>query len=203
MKEKAELKAIFYFTVFYLIFFTILSVVKGNYEFLYYAFVMGILIFIAVAYYKKMHLSKSILIGATILGIMHMLGGTVYVFSTRLYDLYLIPNVFRYDNLVHAFGAFLVTFIIYSLVYPHLDKTMKHNLFLLSFVIVSATIGIGAYNEIIELVAVVFLGATKEVGDYYNNAMDLVFNLFGSIIACLILLKYHKKHSKILLLKNN
>jgi hypothetical protein len=192
MQEKTKLRIILYFTLAYLSFFTILAVFKGNYEFLYYAFVMAILITIAVLYYRKIHLHKSILIGATVLGVMHMLGGNVYIFGTRLYDLYLIPNIFRYDNLVHAFGVFLVTFIIYSLVYPHLDKTMKHNLCLLAFIIISTSTGIGAYNEIIELIAVLFLNASQAVGDYYNNSFDLVFNLFGSVIACFFLLKYHR-----------
>ena len=48
-------------------------------------------------------------------------------------------------------------------------------------------------NEILEFGAVLFLGAAKAVGDYYNNAWDLVFDMLGSIIACIFIYPYHKK----------
>ena len=56
--------------------------------------------------------------------------------------------------------------------------------------------GVGAFNEILELIAVVFLGAAEQVGDYFNNALDLFFNLIGSTIACFFIIHYHKKHIK-------
>lgn len=42
--------------------------------------------------------------------------------------------------------------------------------------------GVSAVNEIIELSAVVFFNSSG-VGDYYNNALDMVFNLAGIMIA--------------------
>ena len=54
-------------------------------------------------------------------------------------------------------------------------------------------LGVGAINEIIEFIAVEFLEAAQQVGDYENNAKDLVFNLFGSFIASLIIYNYYKK----------
>jgi len=196
MKEQTELKLIFYFIIAYMAVFTFIAVLEDNYEFIYYAIILFSLIFVIIVYYQKMHLSKSILLGATLWGIMHMLGGCIYIFGTRLYDFYLIPHLFRYDNLVHAFGTSLVTFVIYSLVRPHLDNNIKGNFLLLSLIIVSAAMGVGAYNEISELIAVVFLNASKAVGDYYNNALDLVFNLLGSIAACFFVYQYHKKRKK-------
>ncbi len=53
--------------------------------------------------------------------------------------------------------------------------------------------GFGAFNEIIELLAVLLFDATQQVGGYLNNALDLVFNLIGSIIACFFIIDYHKK----------
>lgn len=193
MKEKTELKLMLWFTIIYLSIFTILAIFKKNYEFLYYTIFMSALIFIIVLYHKKVHLTKYILLGLTILGALHIFGGNIHILGTRLYDTWLIPNIFKYDNLVHTFGIFVSTFIAYSFIHPHLDKKMNHNGVLLSIILISVAMGIGAYNEILELGAVVFFGAAKQVGDYMNNAIDLVYNLGGSIIACFFIIRYHKK----------
>ena len=186
MKEKIELRLMFWFTIINLTIFTILSVIKQNYEFLYYTFILSVLILIIVLYHKKIHLTKHILLGLTILGAMHL-------FGTRLYDIWFIPNILKYDNIVHAFGVFVATFVVYNFLRPHLDRKIKHNSFLLSMILILIAMGIGAFNEILELGAVVFLGASKQVGDYMNNALDLVFNLAGSIIASIVIVRYHKK----------
>jgi len=42
-------------------------------------------------------------------------------------------------------------------------------------------------------VAVVFIGAQETVGDYFNNTLDLVFNMIGAVIACFFIFPYHRK----------
>ncbi|PJE58032.1 MAG: hypothetical protein COU81_02860, partial [Candidatus Portnoybacteria bacterium CG10_big_fil_rev_8_21_14_0_10_36_7] len=111
--------------------------------------------------------------------------------ATQLYYVYLIPGIFRYDNLVHSFGVFLATFAIYGLVRPYLLKKTEHNSFVFCFILVSSAMGVGAFNEIIELIAVLFFNAQQGVGEYLNNAFDLVFNLFGTLVACFVIMKYH------------
>ena len=185
-----------YFAIGYLVIFAILAIINKNYEFLYYTFILSALILIIVLYHKKIHLSKTVLFGLTILGVMHLLGGNIHISGTNLYDIWLIPpNILKYDNLVHVFGIFVATFAIFSIIQPHLNKKINHNPFLLSLILVSIAMGIGSFNEILELVAVVFLGATKQVGDYFNNALDLVFNLIGSIIACFFIIIRHRGKS--------
>jgi len=194
MQEKTELKLMLWFTISYLIIFAILAIIKKNYEFLYYTFILSVLIFIIVLYHKKIHLTKYILFGLTVLGAMHIFGGNVHILGTRLYDIWLIkPNILKYDQVVHAFGIFVATFAIYNMIHPRLDKRINNNSFLLSLILVSIAMGIGAFNEILELVGVVLFGAAKQVGDYINNALDLVFNLIGSIIACFFIIRYHKR----------
>ena len=197
MKEKTELRLIFYFTLAYLFLFTIISLVKKNYEFVYYIVVLVALLFIVVLYHKRFHLTAHVLIGLTVLGVLHLVGGNVYVFGTRLYDLWLIPpNIFKFDNLVHAFATFVATFVVYNLLHPHLDRKIHHQPVLLSLLLVSITMGLGAFNEVIELVAVVTLDVGRWVGDYLNNALDLFFNLLGSIFASFFIVRYHKKIPK-------
>jgi flagellar biosynthesis protein FlhB len=48
-------------------------------------------------------------------------------------------------------------------------------------------LGVGLINEIVELTAVVYLNAQEGVGDYLNNAIDLVYNSIGVIVTVVIL----------------
>jgi len=115
MKEHTQVKLMFYFTVVYLFLFTILAVVRGNYEFLFYTVVMSFLIFITLYYRKTIRLSNQLLLGLTILGAMHIFGGNISIYGVKLYDFYFISNILRYDMIVHAFGTFLVTFVVYNI----------------------------------------------------------------------------------------
>ena len=47
-------------------------------------------------------------------------------------------------------------------------------------------LGLGALYEIIELFGVSVLG-NQEVGDYMNNALDLVFDFLGAILGGLVI----------------
>lgn len=192
MKKEPRLKLISIFTAVYLVLFTIITLIYNNYEFLYYIFVLSILIGAITYKYKNIHLTPHLIISLSILGFMHFAGGTFHLFGTRLYDLYLIKNILKYDNLVHSFGIFIATIVGYNLLKPHLSDKVKNNKFLFSFILILIAMGTGAFVEIIELIGVAFLGAAAGVGDYFNNALDLVFNLVGSIIASIVI-TYHRK----------
>ena len=193
MKELTKLRLMFYFTVTYLAFFTLLAIYKRNYEFMYYTVVMVGLILLVVFFHKRMHLDTTVLMGLTILGALHVLGGNIVFLGARLYDWWLIPNFFRYDHLVHSFGVFVATFVAYNVLSPYLDKKIHYNPFLLALILVLIAMGAGALNEVIELGAVLFVGAAEGVGDYMNNALDMFFNLIGASIASIFILGYHKK----------
>jgi len=194
MEEEFWLTIMFWFTVSYLIIFAVISYMKHNYEFLYYISVMVICIFIAVVYYKELHLPMTLMAGLTILGVMHVMGGNVYIGQTRLYDFWLIPHWFRYDQLVHTIGTMLATLVAYNLLWPHLQTHAKYRSFNIAIILVLIAMGIGAVNEVVEFGAVVFFNAAKGVGDYMNNAFDMFFNMVGSIIACTVIIRHHKKH---------
>lgn len=196
MHNDLKVKIIIYFTTTYLLFFLIFSYITDNYEFMYYIVIMTVLLIVIAKYYKSLQLTNLILIGLSIFGLLHIAGGTIMINGTRLYDLYIIPGIFKYDNLVHSFGIFITTFVIYSLLYPNLDKAVHQNNFFLCLILILMAMGVGALNEIMELGAVVFFNAAATVGDYINNAVDEIFNLIGSMLACLIIIR-HRKHQSL------
>ncbi|MGV8151579.1 MAG: DUF2238 domain-containing protein [Candidatus Nanoarchaeia archaeon] len=167
--------------------FTIIFLLKGNYEFLLYAFTIWVLIYFIEKTDKIFNYSKLAKYGFNLWLFLHFSGAAFTIAKTRLYDLILIPligepfNILKYDQVIHAFCFFVFTLFIYSIVMHIADK--KANRFLILFITVLAGASIGAINEIIEFSTVVFLNAAEAVGDYYNNALDLVFNFIGAIIA--------------------
>jgi len=117
----------------------------------------------------------------------HMLGGSVYIGGTRLYDLVILPLVngggelviLKYDQLIHAYCYVAIGILVYYALKKHVSKGSKTAL--ATFAILAA-VGIGLLNEVIEFAMVLFAGAAEAVGGYYNTALDLVFNLIGAAI---------------------
>lgn len=196
MKEETKLKIMTYFLVVYAIGFIILSFMDNNIEFLFYSFIMFLLSVIVVLFHKHIRLTSSLIIGLILISVLHTLGGHFFIGSVRLYDLWLINGILRYDNLVHFIGYYVTTLIAYNLLFPYLEDRIRLNRIFLSLLLIFIASGIGAFNEIFELSAVIFLNAGQQVGDYMNNALDLLFNFFGSLTACFYLMYYYKKHEK-------
>lgn len=189
MKEKIKLLTIALFTILYLIFFTFVSFQINNVEFIYYTVLLFILIFIIYIYQSKINLDSRYYLGLSLLALMHCIGGNLYLGSTRVYDIYIL--FLRYDQIMHMVGSFLIAIILYRLLKDFFSKKLKQSNLLLPTTIVLLTLGIGATYEIIELISVIFFKGEVGVGDYFNNAYDLLFNLIGAGIAALSII--HKK----------
>jgi len=194
MREQTVLSFIFWFTVSYLVLFSIVSAIQRNYEFLYYTGIIAVFIFVITFYYHHFHLTLPLVIGLTLLGVLHILGGNLYVHGTKLYDLWVVAGFLKYDNIVHCFGTAIATLVAYNILLPQMERPAKWRPFAFSLMLVLIAMGIGALNEVVEFFAVVFLGAGHAVGDYFNNTVDLVYNLIGSVVVSVFLYYHHKKY---------
>ncbi|MFH1209768.1 MAG: DUF2238 domain-containing protein [archaeon] len=190
MEHTAELKKlrlILIITLSYILIFTFIAIIKRNYEFLYYTFFMSLMAFLLFRYHDKLYITPIIFIGLSMHGLLATLGNMVYINNIRLYDIWIIKSFFRYDNFVHLIGAFVITFIAFNILRSHLDERLRKNRALFTILLILISLGIGAFVEIVELQAVLLLNIGDKVGDYFNNAFDLLYNLFGSIIATLFI----------------
>lgn len=178
-----------YLNVLILTLFTLFFILKKNYEFISYTIVLGILIYVLAKSDKIFNYPKIAKFGFTIWIFLHLSGGSFYIRGIKLYDLILIPiigepfNLFKYDQFVHFFCYVVLTLFIYTIVKKMSDKNTSKKL--IGFISILSGVGLGAFNEIIEFSTVVFFQATG-VGGYFNNALDLVFNFLGSLVAVLI-----------------
>ena len=184
------------FNLFYIIAFTIYYIAIRNFEFLWYIFIMVFFFVIIFAFQRKVEFSYIILWLLTIWGLMHMIGGGVVVGGEVMYKFQMIPIwvtedffILKYDQFVHAYLYFVMVFVIWHLLKGNLNN--KTNNWIIYPAITLISIGIGALNEIAEFTAVLIFGSTG-VGDYYNNAWDIVFNSLGAVLG-VIVLKFVKK----------
>ncbi len=184
---------IFWITILYIIAFAFYYILNGNYEFLFYIAIMIALLIFLTKFHFKYNFPTWILAGASGWGLMHMLGGSLNIAGDRLYALILIPlfeagtPVLRFDQFAHFYFYFFATLILF---YIFKDKFKQSQISFYLLIFLSA-IGIGSLNEIAEFLTVLIF-PQGGVGDYFNNAWDLVFNTIGSISA-LIYLKINEK----------
>jgi len=175
--------------------FTFYFLLIGNYEFLVYTVSIGILIFALWKTDKIFHYPNLAKWGFAVWLFFHFAGGGFYYhgqkwYATILWKLVGEPyNILRYDQVIHFYCYVVMTAFVFGIVSYMADKKLKRTkkgIFLIAFISMLGGIAIGAINEIIEFSTVVFLGSTG-VGEYFNNALDLVFNFFGALVSVLIL----------------
>lgn len=166
--------------------FTVLFLVRANFEFLIYTVTLSGLIYLLERTDRMMKYSCLAKWGFTVWLAAHLVGGSVNINGQRLYDTVLINIVgqpyyiLRYDQAIHTFCYFVMTLFIGSVVL-HISSEKASRAAIIT-VVALASLGVSAVNEIVELSAVVFFNSSG-VGDYYNNALDMVFNLAGIMIA--------------------
>jgi uncharacterized membrane protein YjdF len=181
-------RTVFFFTLFYIVAFSIGFSIGGNYEFVIYTLVMLGVLLVVTLLVREYEIPDGLLWLFSLAGILHMLGGGVHVNGDRLYGLILYPfyisptdpgfQIFRYDQLVHFFGYGVIALCIH---YALRKYTPQSDPVLRACITILATMGIGSFNEIAEFFATLSLPSTG-VGDYSNTLLDLASNTLGAIV---------------------
>lgn len=187
--KRTPLLPVALFTGAYLALATPFAVASQNTEFLFYIGVVLVLALVVYAIHRSVNLSPYALWALSVWGLLHMLGGLLRIpadltdnGSGVLYSLWLIPNYLKYDQVVHAYGFGVATWICWECVrtIPGIRPTTG----ILALCALGG-MGLGSLNEIIEFTAVLLIPGTN-VGGYVNTGWDLVANLVGSVTAATI-----------------
>ena len=189
--------AVLAFTLLYMLAWMIAAVVIGNSEFVFYLVVMCVLIVLVGLVHRQVRFHIAALWGLSIWGLAHMAGGLMPIPSSWpilgeshvLYNWWIVPGLLKYDQLVHAFGFGLVTWICWQCLrtsFNNRGMDVRPSFGLLTLC-VAAGMGFGAANEVVEFVATLILPGTN-VGGYSNTGWDLVANSCGAIIAAGLIL---------------
>ena len=173
------------------------SIVQGNHEFIFYIVVMVVLIGVMSLVHSRVKLTPALLWAFSVWGLAHMAGGLCPLPAgwpyngdhAVLYSLWLIPERLKYDQIVHAYGFGVTTWLCWHILRNGLrqpDGSALRPTFGMLVLCAAAGMGFGALNEVIEFIAVLTLPNTN-VGGYENTGWDLVANLVGTIIAALVI----------------
>jgi hypothetical protein len=172
-----------------------------NVEFVFYIGVMLLLILAVAAVYRSARLTSGALWALSIWGLLHMMGGLVHVpagwptqgESTVLYSLWLIPGRLKYDQVVHAYGFGVTTWVCWQALAAAFRSRglVPRPTFGLLVLVWAAGLGFGAVNEVVEFAAVLLIPNTN-VGGYVNTGWDLVANMTGATVAALLIARSHR-----------
>lgn len=187
-------KDVMWFTLAYLLLAVIGAIATGNGEFVFYIAVMFLLIAVLTVIQARVGLSRGVLWALSIWGFTHMAGGLVPVPPSWpiageirvLYSWWIIPDILKYDHVVHTYGFGVATFLIWEGLRAAVEKKGSKETFRptagLLVICAAASIGLGAANEVVEFIATLLLPKTN-VGGYENTGWDLVANMTGAIVA--------------------
>lgn len=189
-------QAVGLFAAAYLLAAVVRLVLDPNPEFAFYLIVTLLLAGLVVWLHRRITLHIYSLWGLAVWGMLHMAGGLVRLpeswpttaDANVLYNLWLIPGFLKYDQVVHAYGFGLVTWIAWQGLQHAFDQhqVLVQPTFGLLVICICVGMGAGALNEVVEFAAFQTLPDTN-VGNYQNTGWDLVANMVGCIVAaCLI-----------------
>lgn len=182
-----EKRPVAFFTYAYLLGAFIYTLKLGNWEFQLYV----IIVFLLVLYVAWLHaftrFSAATLWMVSLIGLLHLLGGLVHlpqswpIVGTRhvLYNLWLIPGILKYDNIIHFYGYAVCTWVIWQVLRAMVPCRAT---WLPVFIAALAANGMGACNEVIEFFAWNVLTETN-IGGYTDTGWDLNCNLLGTMVA--------------------
>ena len=173
------------------------SMMQGNTEFIFYIVVMVVLISVMTLVHKSVGLTTGLLWALSVWGLAHMAGGLIRLpagwpyngENPVLYSWWIIPQKLKYDQIVHAYGFGITTWLCWHTLRSSMRKSCGIELkptFGLMVLMAAAGIGFGALNEIVEFIAVLTIPNTN-VGGYENTGWDLVANLCGATIAAVVI----------------
>ena len=177
------------FTVAYLTAALPVALLRGNVEFVMYIAVMAVLIAFVYGLHRNVVLSGGALWCLSFWGLAHMAGGLVLVpaawpveaDSRVLYSLWLVPSYLKYDQIVHAYGFGVATWVSWQGLRTAIRRNGADVRPSLGLMVIAATagMGLGSLNEIVEFAATLTIPETN-VGGYINTGWDLVANCIGA-----------------------
>jgi uncharacterized membrane protein YjdF len=180
------------FTISYLLIAVPYARLAGNQEFIFYIAVMVVLVATVAWVHLRVGLHPGCVWMLSLWGALHMAGGLVQVSDGIgvLYNLWIIPERLKYDQLVHAYGFGVATWVVWQGIC--VGRAIPRPTTGMLFIAFCAGMGLGALNEVIEFIAVLTMPKTN-VGGYVNTGWDLVANAAGAFVAVLAIRVFSRR----------
>ena len=148
------------------------SIVQGNREFIFYIVVMIVLIGVMSLVHSRVKLTTALLWAFSVWGLAHMAGGLCPLPAgwpyngdqAVLYSWWIIPQKLKYDQIVHAYGFGVTTWLCWHILrnaVRQIDGSALKPTFGILTLCAAAGMGFGALNEVIEFIAVLTIPNTR------------------------------------------
>jgi len=128
----------------------------------------------AVVHHHRDRLSPALALSLVAVAALHLAGGLVRVGDDVLYNASAGGQLLRYDHLVHSLASVVGTLVCCRVLGLRREAALL------------AGMGLGAVNETVEFLSTT-MNASSHVGGYTNTGWDLVSNLAGCLVACVII----------------
>jgi len=165
--------------------FSVYGVVVGNTAAYYYVPFTVVLIVLIGLLHRSARFSMPTLWALTAIAIGNLAGGVLLVSGTPLYELDLIGSI-RYDKLYHAIASAIAVWASFDALETWVGER-RVGLLVPAFLM---AMGAGALVEVIEYVGTLIRENTI-VGDYSNNAQDLIANTIGAAVGIAVVWRLH------------
>lgn len=169
------------FTAGYLVLFGAWSPARGDRRFVAYLVVVGGLALVLRRAHRFARFSPTLCGAMAVCGLLHMCGGLLPSpdrGAPVLYETWLVPELVKFDQLVHFSTSAVLTVAVWQLLGRWLDPERcgpwGH-----AFIAVLASLGWGGLDEAFEFLSA--LRFENFVGGLSNTGWDLVFNAFGAL----------------------
>jgi uncharacterized membrane protein YjdF len=200
--KPANLGPVLFFTACYAAAITVVSVAAGTPGLAMYLALMAVMVPVLYQVHKHYPLGPALLWSFSIWGLVHMAGGLVPIPAgwskegehSVLYSWWLIPGLLKYDQIVHAYGFGITTWLCWHMLKGALrspDGSPVRPTFGVLILCMAGGMGFGALNEVVEFIATLVLPDTN-IGDYTNIGWDLVANLVGASVAAVAIAFKHR-----------
>jgi hypothetical protein len=175
------------FTVGYLALFAAWGLVRAERRVVAYLVVAGLVALVARRAHRAVRFSPGVCAALAGCGLLHMMGGILpspTAGAPVFYETWLVPDLLKYDQLVHFTTTAVVTAAVWQACghWLHPDRSGP---FVRAALAVLAGLGFGALNEGFEFLS--SLAFHNFVGGLENAGWDLVFNAFGAATAGIFL----------------
>ena len=171
------------FTAGYLALFASWGAVRADRRVVAYLVVAGVVALVVRRAHRAARFSPRLSGALSICGLLHMIGGLLpspTLGAPVFYETWLVPDLLKYDQLVHFTTSAVVTVALWQVCGRWIDRE-RCGPSPRALLAVLAALGLGALNEGFEFLS--SLAFQNYVGNLDNAGWDLVFNAFGAATA--------------------
>lgn len=195
--KSPKITGVVYMTVIYLLGFIAASLYLESYNSLYYIAIQSIITVVVYIAHKRIQYALPLLWSLSLWGLLNLAGQIIPLppevptkdSTQTLGELWLVREIFIYDNLVHFYGFAVATWVSWQtlcrIIHTRYQRRLMPTIGLL-LLVVTSSMGYGALNEMIEFLTQLIFNL-QHSDTYHSTCWDMIINTLGAMIAAVMI----------------